>query len=178
MLHWATAAVWTLPPKIQYKPVWVRLLLVFVVEFQDLDVPLFSCIGHFHPFWLVHQVIILADLCVCHCPLLLWGMSWPNDLFQSCFSESRLFQNSVKLGDWGEEGNCLLPKQMDIKRSLDISAERKARQRQGIQFLRNKGSLAEELMLLLCVCRDVLHWVLFCWEGIWDVQGEGMLLIA
>lgn len=37
---------------------------MFVVEFQDLDVPLFSFIGHFHPFWLVHQIIILADLSV------------------------------------------------------------------------------------------------------------------
>lgn len=59
--------------------------------------------------------------------------------------------NSIKLDNWGEEGNCLLLKQMAMKRSLGSSTGGKAQQKQETQFLRNKHSLAETVMLLLCV---------------------------
>lgn len=103
VLHWAVAAVWTSPPKIRYKPVGVRFVLVFGVEFQDLYV-LFSCTGRFHAFWLVLKNVSRSwsqCLCVCHWPLLLWGMFWPNDLFQWRFSECRLFQRHCKVHKTG-----------------------------------------------------------------------------
>lgn len=101
--------------------------------------------------------------------------------FSGVFQSAGCFKGivrSIKLGGWGGEGNCLLPKQMDTKRCLDSSTEGEAQQRREIQFLRNRDSLAEAVMPLLCVCRDVLHWAVFSWEAIWDVQEEGMLLIA
>lgn len=128
-------------------------------------------------------------LCVCQCPLLLWGMFQPNDLFQTCFSELKLFQrywisvSFIKLGSWVGERNCLLPKLVDMNRSLNSPAEGRAQADAGnsitrCRLLRNTDSLVQGVMVLLCACREVLHWTLFCWEGVWDVRGEGMLLIA
>lgn len=171
VLHWAVAAVWTLSPKIQYKPAWVRFVLVFAVEFQDLWVFLFSCIGHSHPFWLVLQNTIRADLNVLASAIVL-------SCFGACLDQMTFFShvsqcpkcfkstvNSIKLGDCAEEGNCLLPKQMDMKRSLGSSTE-------GKQEARNSVPEKQEFLgwssgaVTLCVCRDVLYWALFCWEGI------------
>lgn len=149
MLHWATAAVWTISPKIQYKPAWVRFVLVFAVEFQDSYISLFSCIGHFYPFCLVLQNIILADLSVFVSATVLscFGAFLDQMTSFSLVSQSpNCFKgtlNYIKLGNWGEEGNCLLPKQMDMKRSLDSSTEGKAQQKQEFRFLRNKDSLVE-----------------------------------